>query len=146
MSKFTERQALLREIIREKEVRTQQELVEVLKARGYNCTQATISRDIRMLGLKKISGGPYVLDEDLQLNRMTKELIMSVVEVGNLVVVKTMPGMAQGIAATIDQAGFAGVVGSVAGDDTVLLIHMTAAEAKASVARFEAAMNSLTGR
>ena len=70
MKHRNKRQEAIRDIIREKSIRTQRALVDELKAQGFNCTQATVSRDITDMGLKKLPEGVYVLSEDLQLQRM----------------------------------------------------------------------------
>ena len=86
------RQDAIREIVRNKNVRTQRVLVEELKKQGYDCTQATVSRDIADMGLRKLPEGVYVLAEDLHLQRMVSELVIEVVHAGNLVIVRAQPG------------------------------------------------------
>lgn len=122
MKKRNDRHESIRQIVRTKKVRTQKALADELQKLGYNCTQATVSRDITDLGLQKISGGMYVLQEDLHLHRMVSDLVRDISFVGNLVIVKAAPGTASGIAAALDDASLEGVVGSVAGDDTVLVV------------------------
>ena len=102
--KRSNRQEAIREIVRNKDVRTQRMLVDELKAYGFDCTQATISRDIADMGLRKLPEGVYVLAEDLHLQRMVSELVVEVVRTGNQVLVKAQPGTASGIAAAIDAA------------------------------------------
>ncbi|MCI7731378.1 arginine repressor [Enorma burkinafasonensis] len=119
------RQDAIREIVRNKNVRTQRVLVEELKALGFDCTQATVSRDIADMGLRKLPEGVYVLAEDLHLQRMVSELVVEVVHAGNLVIVKAQPGTASGIAAAIDAAELPEVLGSLAGNDTILVVTST---------------------
>lgn len=119
------RQDAIREIVRNQNVRTQRVLVEELKKQGYDCTQATVSRDIADMGLRKLPEGVYVLAEDLHLQRMVSELVIEVVHAGNLVIVKAQPGTASGIAAAIDAAELPEVLGSLAGNDTILVITRT---------------------
>lgn len=119
------RQDAIREIVRNKEVRTQRKLVEELKSAGYDCTQATVSRDIADMGLRKLPEGVYVLAEDLHLQRMVSELVVDVLRADNLVLVKAQPGTASGIAAAIDAAELPDVLGSLAGNDTILVIAQT---------------------
>lgn len=119
------RQDAIREIVRNKNVRTQRVLVEELKKQGYDCTQATVSRDIADMGLRKLPEGVYVLAEDLHLQRMVSELVIEVVHAGNLVIVRAQPGTASGIAAAIDAAELPEVLGSLAGNDTILVITRT---------------------
>ena len=122
------RQDAIREIVREKDVRTQRMLVDELKASGFDCTQATVSRDIADMGLRKLPEGVYVLAEDLQLQRMVSELVIEVSRADNLVLVKAQPGTASGIAAAIDAAELPDVLGSLAGNDTILVIARTEAD------------------
>ena len=102
--KRSSRQEAIREIVRNKNVRTQRMLVDELKSYGFDCTQATISRDIADMGLRKLPEGIYVLAEDLHLQRMVSELVIDVSRANNLVLVKAQPGTASGIAAAIDAA------------------------------------------
>lgn len=122
MKRRNRRQEAIREIVRTKSVRTQKGLVDELLAREFACTQATVSRDVSEMGLRKLPEGIYVLAEDLHLQRMLSEFVVSVVRSDNLVVVKCQPGTASGVAAAIDDADLPHVLGSVAGNDTVLVI------------------------
>lgn len=119
------RQDAIREIVRTEDVRTQRVLVDELKARGFDCTQATASRDIADMGLRKLPEGMYVLAEDLHLQRMVSELVVGVQRTENLVIIKAQPGTALGIAAAIDAAELPDVLGSLAGNDTILVITQT---------------------
>ncbi len=116
---------MIREIVREKPIRTQQALVAELKAAGFECTQATVSRDISEMGLSKLADGHYMLAGDLYLQRMMGDLAISVMAVNNLVLVKAHPGTAQGITAAIDGAELPEVLGTIAGDDTILVVTQT---------------------
>jgi transcriptional regulator of arginine metabolism len=118
------RQDALRDIVRSKSVRTQRELVDELQALGYKCTQATVSRDIADMGLRKMAEGVYVLAEDLHLQRMVSEFVRDIDRAKNLVVIKTQSGTAAGVASAVDAASISGVCGSVAGIDTVLVVAM----------------------
>jgi transcriptional regulator of arginine metabolism len=122
MRKRTLRQEAIRTIVRRERVRTQRDLVDHLKAEGFMCTQATVSRDIADMGLRKLPEGVYVLAEDIHLQRMISELVVSVARSQQLVVVKTSAGGGQGVAAALDAAALDQVVGSIAGDDTILII------------------------
>lgn len=119
------RQDAIREIVRTEDVRTQRVLVDELKARGFDCTQGTVSRDIADMGLRKLPEGMYVLAEDLHLQRMVSELVVGVQRTENLVIIKAQPGTALGIAAAIDAAELPDVLGSLAGNDTILVITQT---------------------
>lgn len=133
------RQDAIREIVREQDVRTQCMLVDELRERGFDCTQATVSRDIADMGLRKLPEGMYVLAEDLHLQRMVSELVIGVNRTENLVIVKAQPGTASGIAAAIDAAELPDVLGSLAGNDTILVIAQTAEDGE----RFEGMISKL---
>lgn len=122
VKKRNSRQDAIRWIVRNKSIRTQRALVEELHDAGYNCTQATASRDIADMGLRKLPEGIYVLAEDLHLQRMISEFVTDVQAVGNLTLIKAQAGTAPGIATAVDAAGISGVIGSIAGIDTVLIV------------------------
>ncbi|GAB4283009.1 MAG: arginine repressor [Coriobacteriia bacterium] len=124
-----ERQEAIRKIVRRERVRTQRDLVDLLGRHGFECTQATVSRDIADMGLRKLPEGVYVLAEDLHLQRMIAELVTSVVKSGQLVLVKTTAGAGQGVAAALDAAELDEILGSIAGDDTILIIARSEADA-----------------
>ena len=129
MRKRIERQDAIRRIVRNDRVKTQRALVDLLKAMGYVCTQATVSRDITEMGLKKLPEGVYVLAEDLHLQRMVSDLVSDVKRTQNLVLIKASVGTAPGVAAALDAADIEGILGSVAGDDTILVITTGDAQA-----------------
>jgi transcriptional regulator of arginine metabolism len=124
MKKRAERYNAIKEIIRSRHVRTQRDLVDELKQRGFICTQATVSRDITDMGLRKLPEGIYMLAEDMHLQRMVSDLVERVTVTGNLVVINTFAGAAQGVAAALDAADLPSILGSIAGDDTILVIAM----------------------
>ncbi len=134
------RQDAIRDIVRNKDVRTQRVLVDELRAMGFDCTQATVSRDIADMGLRKLPEGIYVLAEDLHLQRMVSELVTGVLRTDNLVMIKAQPGTASGIAAAVDAAELPDVLGSLAGNDTILVIAQTAEDGE----RLEALVNKLS--
>ncbi len=129
MRKRLERQDAIRSIVRDERVRTQRALVDLLKKRGFVCTQATVSRDITEMGLRKLPEGVYVLAEDLHLQRMVADLVTEVKFTDNLVIVKASTGTAPGVAAALDAAELDGILGSIAGDDTILVISNSPADA-----------------
>lgn len=133
MRKRLERQDVIRRVVRRERIRTQRDLVDRLRDAGFICTQATVSRDITEMGLRKLPEGVYVLAEDLHLQRMISELVTSVVQADKLVLVKASPGTAPGVAAALDGAGLDEVLGSIAGDDTILVITKSDADASAIV-------------
>lgn len=126
------RHAKILEIIKEYEIKTQEELLMELAKLGLNVAQATVSRDIRDLRLIKVlsNDGKYkyatlinnnsVLNE--RLIRLFKDSIQSIDSAGNIIVIKTLPATAQTAASAIDAASFEGVVGTIAGDDTVFVL------------------------
>lgn len=134
------RQDAIRDIVRNKDVRTQRVLVDELRAMGFDCTQATVSRDIADMGLRKLPEGIYVLAEDLHLQRMVSELVTGVLRTDNLVMIKAQPGTASGIAAAVDAAELPDVLGSLAGNDTILVIAQAAEDGE----RLEALINKLS--
>ena len=134
------RQDAIRDIVRNKDVRTQRVLVDELRAMGFDCTQATVSRDIADMGLRKLPEGIYVLAEDLHLQRMVSELVTGVLRTDNLVMIKAQPGTASGIAAAVDAAELPDVLGSLASNDTILVIAQTAEDGE----RLEALINKLS--
>ena len=128
------RQAEIMRIIKEQDVETQEEMLETLRKRGIRATQATISRDIKDLNLVKrpADNGVYryvVATEHSarrpfagRLQNIFKEGVTSCDAAQNIVVVKTMPGLAPAAGAALDGMEIDGLVGSLAGDDTVILI------------------------
>ena len=98
-----------------------------------------MSRDIADMGLRKLPEGVYVLAEDLHLQRMVSELVTGVNRAENLVLVKAQPGTASGIAAAIDAAELPDVLGSLAGNDTILVIAQTPEDGE----RFEGMVSKL---
>ena len=94
MAKRDDRKNAIRSLVRAEEMRTQKDLVERLQARGFDCTQATVSRDIADMGLVKSERGFYVLPQDMALRRLLGDVAISVEDAGNLVVVKTRSGAA----------------------------------------------------
>lgn len=134
MGKKKSRHDAIRKLVREKTIRTQTQLVEELKKLGFNVTQATVSRDVNQLGLEKVSGesgkSMYILAEDRHLRRMCEDLVIWAKESANLVVVKTTPGGASSVAQAVDAARWYQVLGTIAGDDTFLIIGIGKKEAK----------------
>lgn len=142
MRKRQQRHDVIRDIIRVNNIRTQRELADELQVVGYDCTQATISRDIMDMGLVKSREGYYVLPEEMRLQRMVSELVEEVHVAGNLVVVKTFSGGAAGVSAALDKADLHGALGTIAGDNTILII----AETSEDSTNIEKAINRLRCR
>ena len=137
MRKRELRQEAIRRIVRSKVVRTQRDLVDALHDDGFTCTQATVSRDIADMGVVKLPEGVYVLSEDVHLQRMVSELVEEVVRAENLVLVKASAGAAPGVAAALDAADLDGILGSIAGDDTILMITADGRAGEALVERLD---------
>lgn len=128
------------EIIENHDVETQEELASYLKKSGYEVTQATVSRDIRELKLSKVPTGAgkqkYVVlkRDDSQLGdkyiRVLRDGFVSMDMAQNILVVKTVAGMAMAVAAALDAMKFKEIVGSIAGDDTIMMAVRTVEETK----------------
>ncbi|MFO7548161.1 MAG: arginine repressor [Acidimicrobiia bacterium] len=123
------RRRALRTLLAEQEIRNQAEVVGLLASLGHVVTQSTVSRDLQAIGAVKNGAGGYVLGsvEDPDgagpaLGRALEEFAASIEVSGNLVVVRTPPGAAHVVAATLDAAALEGVLGTVAGDDTLLVV------------------------
>lgn len=127
------RQREILKIIQDQDIDTQEQLLEALRARGFSTTQATISRDIKDLRLvKELTGSGsyrYTMSErkvpsafDARLRNIFKEGVVSVDVAQNIVVVRTMPGLASAACSALDGMEIDGMVGSLAGDDTGILI------------------------
>jgi len=128
------RRRLLREILNRQRIEKQGKLVAILGRSGHRATQATISRDLAAIGAEKavMPGGheQYVLGSGSvtagrrqpMLTSVLQSYLVSLAPSGNLLVVRTLPAGAGPVAAALDGAGLAGVLGTVAGDDTVLVV------------------------
>ena len=134
------RHAKIVEIIEKKDVETQEDLAELLKEAGFQVTQATVSRDIRELKLSKIPTGDgrqkYVVlrQDDSHLVdkyiRVLKDGLLSMDMAQNILVIKTVSGMASAVAVAVDAMKFKEIVGSIAGDDTIMMAVRTVEETK----------------
>lgn len=127
------RQAAIRSVLRGGPIRTQEELMDALVLRGYDCAQTTISRDVGEMGLRKVGDGFYIVPEDVDIQRLAREFVTGCESVGNLVVVKCAPNMASAVADAIDETSLAGIAGSVGDNDTALVACRTEAAADAVV-------------
>ena len=140
------RQALIREIVEAQSIQTQEELAEALRAHGMVVTQATVSRDIREMHLLKVlaEDGSYryatMEKSDAGMNdRLIRMLSDSVVEMNsanNLIVIHTLPGSAHVAAEAIDNLKWPETIGTIAGDNTILVIVRTNEEVDAVMKRF----------
>lgn len=122
----------IRALVSQQEIETQEELVRVLQESGLAVTQATISRDIKELQLIKVVGSngryKYAIPVTAatitleSLRRKLSEVFLSQARTGNLVVLKVLPGNAQAMGAMIDNMRHIGLLGTICGDDTILLV------------------------
>jgi len=127
------RQRKIKEIIKNSSISTQEELAEALKKTGFEVTQATVSRDIKELRLIKIAGQDFVsvyslpkeqemVQNEERLRLMMQEFVIEIDFSENIVVLKTYPGNAHGVASLLDGSKWPGIIGTLAGDDTILLV------------------------
>ena len=128
----SERQKKILEIINRENIETQNQLIDALAREGVKSTQATLSRDIRELHLIKeqTPGGVYryaasgregVFDHDTRLRKIFRESVVDYAVAQNLIVIKTLPGLADAACSTLDSMDIPSLVGSIAGDDTAFV-------------------------
>ena len=127
------------EIIGDYVIETQDDLIEKLKESGYPVTQATVSRDIKQLGLIKTAtkdgGYKYTVargdnsSNENKLKNIMRETVVNAQDAQNIIVVKTFPGMANAAAAALDALAGEAVIGSIAGDDTIFIVVRNAEDA-----------------
>ena len=118
------------EVIEKENIETQEELAKILNEAGFVVTQATVSRDIKKLGLVKVKGkGSHqkyapkdssTLVEYDKYVRVLKDTITGMDDAENILVIKTVPGMAMAVAAALDSLSIPEIIGSIAGDDTIM--------------------------
>jgi transcriptional regulator of arginine metabolism len=128
------RQRAIRDLVEQRPIRTQQELAAALRDRGFRATQATISRDVAELGLGKATREgrqayvlpPRLRDQDAsgedRLRRLLADIPVEFRMANLMLVIRTLPGSAHAVAAALDRTRWPEVVGTIAGDDTVLVI------------------------
>ena len=131
----------IKELVEQFEIETQEELADRLKEEGYTVTQATVSRDIRELKLSKVPMGDgrqkytILVHSDHYLSdkyiRVLKDGFLSMDMAQNILVVKTVSGMAMAVAAAIDAMKLKEIVGSIAGDDTIMMAVRTVQDTQA---------------
>ena len=142
---------VLADLIRDEPMSSQEELTERLRSSGLSVTQATVSRDLELLGAVKVKREgvlSYVLPDQiaardwsgLQLERIVREWVLAIEPAGPLVVLRTPPGTAHLVAATIDQAQMFEIAGTVAGDDTIFLAIRDGNPIADVIRRFEGLM------
>jgi len=140
-----QRQQAVLDIVGRHEVANQMDLLDLLQRRGFAVNQATVSRDIKELGLVK-AGGHYSPPDASRrgswdiLNRVMRDHASLVDQSESLIVIKTPPGRAHLIASTIDDMGEHSIVGTIAGDDTLIVIPRTRADQSRLVKRLQEAL------
>ena len=154
MTSRTARQTRVVDLLRSHDVRSQGELLSLLSRDGVEVTQATLSRDLVEVGAVKVRkgrqlvyalpdpGGPLVSAAGsdalpVRLHRAADELLVSARRAGNQVILRTPPGAANYLASCIDQAHLADVLGTIAGDDTILVIGTSPAAARGLLSQLE---------
>ncbi len=143
----TKRQNKILELISSKNIETQEELVERLLDAGFAVTQATISRDIKDLKLIKqqsVSGEYcYTVAKSRQssdmelLMRIFRDTVMSIEYANNLIVIKTMSGSANVAAEAIDNLNYSGIMGTIAGDNTIFIATISSEDSQNIVTKFK---------
>lgn len=145
------RQKAIALLIQNNEIETQDELVEKLQEAGFDATQSTVSRDIRQMNLKKVTGengkSHYVEASGTTsltgaYGNLLKEGLVSADIAMNLLVLKTKPGMAMAAAAAVDALELKGIVGTIAGDDTIMVAVRSKEEAKIIQKKFSDILSS----
>lgn len=133
MANKTDRHNVIRELVETRSVASQEELRRLLRSRGWDVTQSTLSRDLRELRLARVptadGGARYALTEGasaaadrVTLDSLLPQLFDRIDGVGELLVVHTLPGGAQAVAFALDAEQWPDVLGTIAGDDTILII------------------------
>nr|WP_316624831.1 arginine repressor [uncultured Ruminococcus sp.] len=147
----TTRHNKILELINKFQITTQEELIEHLRAEGYDVTQSTVSRDIKQLRLTKtlMPDGKYRYQASPSSEKGAKNnfhtifssSVISIEDAMNIVVIKTFSGMAQAACAALDMMSFDSVVGTLAGEDTIIVVCKTAEHAKDCAAELENYLN-----
>ena len=141
----------IKELIQKYEIDTQEELAARLNEAGFQVTQATVSRDIRALKMTKVAGkngkSHYAMFKEFpeelgeKYTRVLHDALISIDQGQNIVVIRTVPGMAMGVAAALDALKWDEILGSIAGDDTVMCAARTAEQAASVVKRLKSILH-----
>lgn len=147
------RQSKILELINKYDIETQEELAEWLMKEGYNVTQATVSRDIRELKLTKVavdgSRQKYIAIQNTEpglsekYTRVLREGFLSMDKAQNILVIKTVSGMAMAVAAALDALQMNSIVGCIAGDDTIMCAIRTAEETVSVMEKLRKIINNV---
>lgn len=137
----------IKELIQQYDIDTQEELASRLNEAGFKVTQATVSRDIRALKMMKVTGKDgktrYVILQELptelgeKYTRVLHDALLTIDQGQNILVIRTVPGMAMGVAAALDALNWDEILGSIAGDDTVMCVARTLEEASSVAERLK---------
>lgn len=137
----------IKELIQQYDIDTQEELASRLNEAGFKVTQATVSRDIRALKMMKVTGkdgkSRYVILQELptemgeKYTRVLHDTLLTIDQGQNILVIRTVPGMAMGVAAALDALNWEEILGSIAGDDTVMCVARTLEEASSVAERLK---------
>ena len=137
----------IKELIQLYDIDTQEELASRLNEAGFKVTQATVSRDIRALKMMKVTGkdgkSRYVILQELptelgeKYTRVLHDALLTIDQGQNILVIRTVPGMAMGVAAALDALNWEEILGSIAGDDTVMCVARTLEEASSVAERLK---------
>lgn len=141
----TLRQRAVLEVLKHGSIASQEDLQRILRKRGFKVGQATLSRDVRDLNLSKTSQG-YSLPQGENggagvalppVSRLVREFVLDIRSAQNQLVIKTIVGSAQPVAAALDEADWSEVVGTIAGDDTILIVCPDKEDARTLAGRIE---------
>ena len=137
----------IKELIQQYDIDTQEELASRLNEAGFKVTQATVSRDIRALKMMKVTGkdgkSRYVILQELptemgeKYTRVLHDALLTIDQGQNILVIRTVPDMAMGVAAALDALNWEEILGSIAGDDTVMCVARTLEEASSVAERLK---------
>lgn len=137
----------IKELIQQYDIDTQEELASRLNEAGFKVTQATVSRDIRALKMMKVTGkdgkSRYVILQELptemgeKYTRVLHDALLTIDQGQNILVIRTVPGMAMGVAAALDALNWEEILGSIAGDDTVMCVARILEEASSVAERLK---------
>lgn len=137
----------IKELIQQYDIDTQEELASRLNEAGFKVTQATVSRDIRALKMMKVTDkdgkSRYVILQELptemgeKYTRVLHDALLTIDQGQNILVIRTVPGMAMGVAAALDALNWEEILGSIAGDDTVMCVARTLEEASSVAERLK---------
>ena len=147
-----QRQSKILSLIQKSEIETQEDLAEALKNEGFSITQATVSRDIRELKLTKVAtkagGQKYVSLSNVEQQvsekviRVFKDAFVNIDYAGNTIVIRTLVGMGNAVAAAVDAFNMEEIIGTLAGDDTIFCLVKHEDHIKAVIDQFKEILNS----